>query len=191
VWIVDLENPGDHLKQGDLLKEVPLPMLSKKPAAEGDRWNIKFPSSPCLVISQCCTVEQKRVVQVAKILKTREGMDPTHPTYQALLSEWPAREGELMYDAMRLDPMGSALPELDGGRFWYADFRTGSTFTADPAWLKEHFQARMTAVSRRNLRMRLAGFYTRTTADDRAELEAGGEWSDLADAPPWVQRPRD
>lgn len=187
MWTVDLDEPGDHLKQGDLLTEVPLPMLSKEPQMKGDRWNIKYPTSPCLVLSQCCTVAQKLVVQVAKIIKTPEGMAPEHPTYQALLSEWPAREGELMYDAMRLDHVGTALPELEPGRFWYADFRTGSTFTANPAWLRDHFKARMTVVARRNLRMRLAGFYSRTTDADRAELEAGGEWVDLNDAPKWVR----
>jgi hypothetical protein len=163
-------------------------MLSKKPEATPDgRWNIKFPSVPCLVLGQCCTVEQKRVVQVAKLLKSPEGMPATHPTYQALLSEWPAREGALIYDAMRVDPFGDVLPPPGEGRFWYADFRTGATFVSDPRWLHEHFRARMTVVARRNLRVRLGAFYARPTHEDREELEGLGEWSGPGDAPAWAR----
>lgn len=124
-------------------------------------------------------------MQLAKVEKTA-ALPPTHSMYQALRSEWPAKPGALMYDGMGLEP-GAALDPLEEGRLWWANFRTGCTFTNDPVWLRPLAVARMTVVSRRNLRLRLAGFYARPTDEDVAELAADGEWADAGDAPQWVR----
>lgn len=185
MWLSDLPEPVDHLKQGDLLVEVPLPSFSKRPERDATgKWNLKLPSTTCLVVSQDCTVAQRSVVQVVNVYKTA-ALAPTHPMFQALRSDWPAAPGALMYDAMRLDPLEPMLPALDEGRLWFADFRTGVTFT-NAFWLVEHLRGRMTVVAKRNLRMRLGAFYARPTEEDRAELAETGEWAGFGDAPVWI-----
>ncbi len=190
MWEATLPPEDANLRQGDLLKEVPLPNISKSPEIESNgRPNFKIKKRTCLVVSQCCTVQERRVVQVASVHKTMP-LAPESPLYQALRSDWPAREGQLMYDAMRLDPVAGVLDPPDEGQLWVAEFRTGLTFTENPVWLRAHRVARMTVIARRSLRLRLAGFYSRPTDEDRAELDDVGEWSGLSDAPPWVTRPR-
>jgi hypothetical protein len=151
--------------------------------------SVSAKARPCLVLSQCCTIEQRQVVQIAPVVRTAP-LKPEHPVYQALMSEWPMTSGKLMYDGMRLDPIEAVLPELPN-RLWMADFRQGVTFTDNPLWLKEHLCARMTPLSRRNLRIRLAGFYSRPTDEDRQALDVAGDWIGLGDAPPWVTNPRE
>lgn len=192
MWLSDPPNTDGHLHQGDLLTEVPLPVLTKKfDKARDGAWQVKVKVCTCVVISQCCTIEQRGAIQLARVVKSKP-LPPTHPTYQSLRSEWPAAPGQLMYDAMRLAPYPDVLDELEEGQLWYADFRTGVTFTDDSVWLREHLRARMTPVARRNLRVRLVAFYGRSTVEDRAELDVAGEWSGLGDAPSWVaQAPAD
>jgi len=181
VWEVGLDDdPGEHLHQGDLLVDVPLPVLTNRPDGA-----IKTKERLCMVVSQCCTIERRRVVQVAQVLKTSR-LRPESGMYQGLISDWPARPGQLFYDAMRLEPIPGFLdPPEDPTQLWTVDFRVGCTFNQEVDWLRQHFRARMTAVARRNLRMRLGGHYARATTEDRRLLDDGGDWSDLADAPEW------
>jgi mRNA-degrading endonuclease toxin of MazEF toxin-antitoxin module len=188
VWTSEPPPLDGILRQGDLLSAVVLPALSGELKIVEGQVSVSAKTRPCLVVSQCCTIEQRRVVQVAPVSRTRR-LNAEHSMYQALMSEWPVTAGKLMYDAIRLDPVEGVLPP-EPDRLWIADFRGGVTFMGDPVWLKEHLRARMTSVARRNLRLRLAGFYSRPTGEDQEELESAGEWSGLGDAPPWVANPR-
>ncbi len=185
MWEKEPPNVVAHLRQGDLLADVPLPTLHDAPDVIQGRANFKIRTRHCVVVSQCCTVAQRKSVQVAWVNKTSP-LRPEHPVYQGLISEWPAHPGAIFYDGMRLEPLVDVLEPLGDTRLWFADFRTGVTFANDPSWLLSHLRARMTVVARRTLRLRLAGFYARATREDRAELEAAGEWSGFGDAPPWV-----
>lgn len=189
MWARTLPAEDENLRQGDLLVDVPVPILGLKPeTTSSGQTNLKIKLKHCLVVSQCCTIERRGVVQLAFVVKTSQ-MDPSHPMWQALHSNWPARQGDLMYDAIRLDPpVSGALAELETNRLWMADFRTGVTFTNDPRWLRAHLRARMDAVARRSLRMRLAAFYSRSTDGDRSELDGIGEWADAETAPDWVRK---
>jgi hypothetical protein len=164
------------------LADVPFPMDGGPAELKDGFLKLKAKLRPCVVLSHCCTVAQRKVVELAAVLKTRP-LDPSHLVYQGLISEWPARDGLVFYDAMRLDPVIGVLDVLEQGRLWHVDFNSGLTWTNNPYWLRQHRRARMTPEARRNLRLRLAGYYSRTEESDKKILDAIGEFSGLGDWP--------
>lgn len=182
VWEEGVPDPEELLRQGDLISEVPFPVLKASPDIK-DTWSqVKWKRYPGVVVSQCCTTQQRRVAEIAAVVRTAP-LSPEHGVVKGLTSGWPATEGAVFYDGMLLEPVGGVVAEVEGGRYPHVAFRTRVTFTDDLAWLQQVRVARMTPVGRRNLRLRLGAWYARTEEQDAIELDGSGEFRGLHDQP--------
>lgn len=182
MWQDDVPEPTEALRQGDLLDSVPFSVLRAEPDVKETWSQVKWRVYPAIVISQCCTTQQRSIAELAAVVRTA-ALPADHGMVRGLLSGWPATAGELFFDGMLLSPVGSVVPEIAGGRYPHVAFRTRVTFTDDLEWLQQKRVARMTPEARRNLRLRLGAWYSRTEDDDRARLEEAGQFTGLHDQP--------
>jgi hypothetical protein len=182
VWEPGVPEPTELLRQGDLISGVPFPIFKVEPEIK-DTWSqVKWKTYPGVVVSQCCTTQQRKVAEVAAVVRTAP-LAVDHGMVVGLTSGWPAEAGAVFYDGMLLEQVGEVVPPVEGGRYPHAAFRTRVTFTDDLEWIQQRRVARMTAVARRNLRLRLGAWYARTEEQDAIELAAASEFQGFHDQP--------
>ncbi len=178
MWEADLPSLEDDLRQGDLLSNVSFPQLDRRlePDAQG-RATLLVKSRTVIVVTQCCTVEQRGIIAVAPVGSTRE-LNPDDRLYQALMTEEPPPSQEVdsvpyAIDLFRLEPLHNHLPERPN-RLRVAELTKILTFTGDSGWLRQARVARLTPRARQLLRLKLALFWSRVEETDAEALERMG-----------------
>lgn len=182
MWLDEVVDPDDDLRQGDLIQgfyapklKLPLTMTvtGGQVPGENDFAMAKLGRQKyLLVVSQCCTLENDRVVSVAPV----ESSKPLSPELREVYAnpKLPQDDGDLgyMYSAHLIESYsGEHPPPLDGGRVNIANFLSIQTYSGDISELQARRVARMTVLARRDLRRKLAAFWGRAEAEDRKALE--------------------
>ena len=176
MW-VDLSTEGviDDLRQGDilgdvaLLKPARLPLDITRPAgaepARGHTAPVAVEVGDFMVLSQCCIIEQDKKIVVAPIRKLSKQTDEDIAIYFAdhTADRYAVRAHGLM-------PVGERFSSTVDGELWVADLTSQVTVTP-PKPLVDHFIARMTVPARRDLRLRLAAFWSRAEPEDEKLLQ--------------------
>lgn len=182
MWTLDPPEPAAALRQGDLLVDLALPNL---------KWPLNYARPPRqdvsgdqtvlvssgklqahLVVSQCCTIENKAVAALARVRPTRPR---TADEARDLDREFPSDDPEVSYSFVEhaLKPVGGRL-ERDGGLIWVADFTSIQTYSGSITDFQESRVAAMSPEGRRALRVRLGAFWARVEADDERHLKERG-----------------
>jgi hypothetical protein len=182
MWTPDLPEPTAALRQGDLLVDLALPTLKwplhyARPPREdvSGEQPVLVPSGkvqPHLVVSQCCTIENKTVAALARVRPTRPR---TADEARDLEREFPSDDPEVSYSFVEhaLKPVGGHL-EREGGLIWVADFTSIQTYSGSIADFQGSRVAAMSPEGRRALRVRLGGFWARVEAEDEQYLTKRG-----------------
>lgn len=182
MWTPDPPGPTAALRQGDLLVNLALPKLTwplsyaRPPGrdASADQ-TILVPSGKMqthLVVSQCCTIENKTVAALARVRSTKP---LTADQIRDLERELPSDDPEVGYAFAEhaLKPTGEHLERKDG-RVWIADFASIQTYSGSIADFQASRVAAMSPEGRRALRVRLGAFWARAEAEDEQHLEERG-----------------
>ena len=185
IWARDTPQPEDLLRQGDLILNVPFPVLKVEPEIDPNHNTavVRMIRRPAIVVSQCCTTQNRSVAELAAVVRTGK-ISADSPMVRGLMQPYPAKSGQVFYDGMWLEPLGSVVPgERAEGRYHHISFAHRVTFNGDLTWLQIKRAARMTPVGRRDLRMRLGAWYSRVEAEDEKLLKHAGEIAGFADMP--------
>jgi hypothetical protein len=182
MWTPDPPGPTAALRQGDLLVNLALPKLTwplsyaRPPGqdASADQ-TILVPSGKMqthLVVSQCCTIENKAVAALARVRTTKP---LTADQIRDLERELPSDDPEVGYAFAEhaLKPTGEHLERKDG-KVWIADFASIQTYSGSIADFQASRVAAMSPEGRRALRVRLGAFWARAEAEDEQHLEERG-----------------
>jgi hypothetical protein len=182
MWTPDLPEPTAALRQGDLLVDLALPNLKwplhyarpPRQDASADQ-TVLVPSGKLqthLVVSQCCTIENKAVAALARVRPTKpRAADEARD----LEREFPSDDPEVSYSFVEhaLKPVGGHL-EREGGLIWVADFTSIQTYSGSITGFQESRVAAMSPEGRRALRVRLGAFWARVEAEDEQHLAERG-----------------
>jgi hypothetical protein len=182
MWTPDPPEPTAALRQGDLLVDLALPNLKwplyyarpPRQDASADQ-TVLVPSGKMqthLVVSQCCTIENKSVAALARVRTTRPLSDDE---IRELERELPSDDPEVAYafSEHALKPVGEHLERRDG-KVWVADFASIQTYSGTITDFQASRVAAMSPEGRAALRVRLAAFWGRAEADDEQHLKAHG-----------------
>lgn len=169
-------------RQGDLLQGLVLPRL-KTPltygiiggtAATGGE-TVLIGSDPrprnYVVMSQCCTIENSRVLAVAPVVSTKTLGQVELEQYRASI---PDASGYVV-GAQWLQDLPPFLVARTGA-LQVADFTQIQTYNGDLDSFLPSRVARMTPQAREELRIRLMRFWGRAEAGDLEELQGGQTW---------------
>lgn len=167
----------DDLRQGDLVSLAPMPTwpaaLLDEPTQTQATVNLKWRHA--VVVSQCCTIEQHRFVQLACVREIRQS-DSDREAYHALRSTWPPAAGQPYHGYFHALEAHPSLVAKKQDHLFVIDLTRQVILTDALAdRLATRRVARMTAESRRHLRFRLMYFYGRTEPDDAQELDSIGQ----------------
>jgi hypothetical protein len=182
MWRPDLPDKTELLRQGDLLDGFYPPKLTLPFSYARSPEDLPRPGQPIvlsadkmgkyLVVSQCCTIEQRGVVALARVskvsAKTTEQLD-------ALALEEPSRDPNTNYsfNMHPLDPVEGYL-ENSIGVLHAADLTTIQTYSKQVVDLQNMRVAAMTPAGRRRLRIRLQFFWGRVEAEDESWFREKG-----------------
>ncbi len=180
MWQPSGEQAGD-VRQGDLLIGVVLPRLEfplptarapDAPPREGDSAVVRTTIKPCIVVSQCCEIENGRTIAVAPVKSTPPlGHDETS-VYEAI--EPTAEVGGYAYDGFRLESIPGVLDPLDRNRLHVASLSEIVSIRCSPTALMELRAAEMDVEARRALRIKLGFFFGRAEREDAMALAEMG-----------------
>jgi hypothetical protein len=180
VWEPGFPSPSEPLNQGDLISgllfpklALPLSTLSIRQAPVG---MIECFERPGIIVTQCCVLDKSQTDHVSIAPVRPEGGLKSHQV-AALMADNPPEddlneaEGEAVYtyDAFRLEPTGDLKRDAHD-RLTIADLKQITSFCGDWEELKRRRTAKMTPVGRRNLRIKLARYFGRSTDEDRDAL---------------------
>jgi len=183
VWLPDLPNPEDELRQGDFLADVPFPQGHPRPGS--------LDTAPApdlrlgLVLEHCCDIAQDHVVTIAQVRerKVRAGSQQERMLRMSPSDHIVADDGVTLVNY----PVGLHLVETpaDGpapraGRMWIAQLHKTVIYDGDLSWLRAERVARMTPEARRALRARLAIRAGRPEGEDVAYFLERGDSPTLA-----------
>lgn len=180
MWEPGSPSQSEPLNQGDLIfglffpkLALPLSITSIRQAPVGI---IECFERPGIIVTQCCVLDKKQTDHVSIAPVRAEGGLKPHQV-AALMADNPP-EGELdegeaeavyTYDAFRLEPIGD-LKQDANDRLTIVDLKQITSFCGDWEELKRRRTAKMTPVGRRNLRIKLARYFGRSTDEDRDAL---------------------
>lgn len=173
MWASRLPPPDEGLRQGDLLVDVPFPVRG---AVRLTPEKLEAPVKPSavMVVAHCCTVQQRRSLTLAKVI-SNAAMPDDHPFLKALRNVDP-QIGDYAFYAHLLDPHPS-IP-VKNNKVRLVDLVDTVTLIGqsldDFDWLRAKRVARMTTVSRAQLRQKLTVLTGRAEPDDREILAAEG-----------------
>lgn len=182
MWTPDLPQPAAPLRQGDLLADLALPKLTwplsyaRPPGQDASGNQTVLVSSGKLmihlVVSQCCTIENKAVTALARVRTTAP---LTADQISELEQEVPSDDPEVSYafSEHALQPVGKYLERKDG-KVWVADFASIQTYSGSIADFQASRVAAMSPEGRAALRVRLAAFWGRAEAGDEQHLKERG-----------------
>jgi hypothetical protein len=182
MWLPDPPDTSEALRQGDLVQGILLPTLRLplvfgRPASRApqDRDTALLTSRQrdFVVVSQCCTIENHRVVALAPIKSTPPMSPEERAVYREADFSLIGAEDRYVFNAHILDPIEKVLEE-QGGRAKIADFTQIVTCTGDDSDLRAGRTAQMSPAGRRLLRMRLSVFWGRVEAEDLAWFKEEG-----------------
>lgn len=173
MWLSEAPAEALNLRQGDLLQDVPFPTLADEPSIAQGVVALPARVRDALVVSQCCTIENQRSVALAPLLTMDRRKQREDHLSRLQQQEPPADGGAFLARLLLLEPVAGL--DAKDHHLKVADLTKIVTFTGgEHAWLQARRIARMSAVGRRRLRIRLAAFWTRVEADDEEELLALG-----------------
>jgi hypothetical protein len=182
MWMDEVPESPKDLRQGDLLDMQLLPQL-KIP------FNIARPNDRdprpddlivlklgrlrhYLVVSQCCTIENDKVVAIAPIRTTHPLQPQDEIAYRNNTPKTKDDDPPYAYSAHLIESyMGEHPPPPGNNKLLIVDFSQIQTYSGDLSTLRAARIARMTVPSRRDLRLRLAGFWGRAEKDDSTWLD--------------------
>lgn len=182
MWMPDAPENSAALRQGDLLVDLALPSLkwplayARAPKADmAPDQPIVLPAGRMLtylVVSQCCTIENKSVAALARVRNTRPLSDSE---LCDLEREVPTDDPEIAYAYTEhaLKPVGKHLHRTQD-KVWVADFTSIQTYSGSIADFQSSRVAAMSPEGRRALRIRLGAFWARAEAEDKGILEQHG-----------------
>lgn len=180
MWSNETPVPDSSLRQGDLLVDVPRPIL-RLPVKVADFLEnqpmtvVQVETGPALVISHCCTNENSKHVAVASV-RRRGGLRP-HERTGLLKDEPDIVDGALhnyTLDSFALKAYSDVLESLDEDHFWVAELSRMTSFVGDDASLRKLRRAHMEPEERRLLRIKLAYRWARAEEGDAQHLMARG-----------------
>jgi hypothetical protein len=182
MWASEPLDISEELRQGDLLQDLILPSLrlplvfihrSGQAAQPGDMVVLESARHDYLVVSQCCTIINRKSFALAPIRSTPR-LDENQRSVYAEADPSVIGEGDkYVVNAHYLDPIPEILGN-QGGRSKIADLTQIVSYAGDDAELRMKRVARMSPAGRRLLRMRLAYFWSRPEAEDLAWFEKNG-----------------
>ncbi len=180
MWLSEIPVPDSPLRQGDLLVDVPRPILRLPVKAENFLENqpmtvVPVETGPAIVISQCCTNENSKHVVIASV-RRRGGLQP-HERAALLKDEPDIVDGALhnyTLDSFALKAYADVLESLDEDHFWVAELSRMTAFVGDDTSLKDLRRAQMEPEERRLLRIKLAHRWARPEESDAQHLMARG-----------------
>lgn len=147
MWSADLPELTDELRQGDLLVGVPFPKRGQV-RLESSGLSARVKDANVIVLSGCCTVEQRHSLTIARVIQTKPLAEDDR--YALALRNLDPRLGSYSWYTHLLEPHAS-LPPLEPGRLRVIDLMDTLTLLgADAsafAWLRELRTARMAAAS--------------------------------------------
>ncbi|NMO50919.1 hypothetical protein HH310_06900 [Actinoplanes sp. TBRC 11911] len=183
MWLEVAPEKTATLRQGDLLAGLCLPKLSwplhyargpeEPPAADQPVVLQSIKQSYYIVVSQCCTIEQRGVLSLARVSRISARSDEER---QALALEVPSKvEGGPKY-SFNSHPLAALPGHLEENEYSVhaADFTTIQTYASRVTELQDKRVAGMTPSGRRLLRIRLQFFWGRVEAEDLAWFESQG-----------------
>jgi len=169
VWEADPPEVASGLRQGDLLLQLPVAKQQTGEALEATI-TLDVETKDFVVVGQCCTVQNNKVVALAPLQTMREDKQGAELLAGLRLRPPVPRGVTLPVNYFLLENHSSlAVPDgrlkvvsLLGARIVHAG--------PDPMWLQRRRVARMTVRGRRDLRSRLLLHWARPTDDDEAYL---------------------
>lgn len=186
MWLDDIPDPSEKLRQGDLIVGSLLPQLKlpmsyarfpgKEPSQENSILLPVFKAREYLVVSQCCTIENYNVAALAPIEATGKLPDDRIAAHKALE---PGSGVGYVIAAHYVPPVRDHL-NYNGPGVMVANFRRIQTFSGDLQSLQDSRVAMMTPEGRRILRIRLGLFWSRPEAEDQKWFDQEGLPSGLA-----------
>jgi hypothetical protein len=181
VWEPNPPDVTDSLRQGDLVADVCFMQVRSRPEIDGNgRASIKIRVRQGVVITPCCTITQKGVVELAEVQGTRD-IDPSEDFYRGMMNtSWPPETGTpIVYDGFPLVSIPGVLEPKTHQAIRYASFLSTASFEGDISWLRTARLARMTPEARRDLRVRLSLYWGRAEPEDADILAARGVQGNL------------
>ncbi len=171
MWQEDPPDVGLELRQGDLICDVPLVLQEGEPQVT-ERQTVELPVEygDVIVVAQCCTIEQKRLVALAPLKTIRVGKQRPDRLASLMQTEPdPASGGKFPMHELLLEP--HAAMRLTGDRRKIADLLEARIFRSpETEWLRRRRTARMTAEGRRLVRIKLGLHWARATDEDEEIL---------------------
>ena len=183
MWVGEVPDEADDLRQGDLIEGLVAPRLAlpflvartagSEPRADDQALLKVVRPRYFIVVSQCCTLERGRVAALAPI-RSSARLDATERRAY-LNTQLPTEEDSsgYVFVAHAIESFNGTHPApATGERLHIADFTEIQTFTGDLTELRGRRVARMDPSARRDLRVRLSAFWGRAEAEDREWLLA-------------------
>ena len=181
-----MPDPPEHaaaLRQGDLLVDLALPSLkwplayARAPKADmaADQLIVLPPSGKLLtylVVSQCCTIENKSVAALARVRNTQPLTESQVLDFEREIPTDDPEEG-YAYTEHALKPVGEHLKRTQS-KIWVADFTSIQSYSGSIADFRSSRVAAMSPEGRAALRIRLGAFWARAEAEDERILKERG-----------------
>jgi hypothetical protein len=179
VWLREVPDEDDPLRQGDLLLGVTFPSL-KLPlplftVGKNDQTATPASSANLIVVSQCCDNVKGDYAAVAPV-----GPLGGLKEYQreALLNPEPVLDGEVLsnynLDYFCLEHHVDCLEDPGPNRYLVVNLRRIASFYGDCTHLRSRRASRMSTAARRLLRIKLGLLWARAEDDDVAILAEQG-----------------
>jgi hypothetical protein len=188
MWADVALDANEELRQGDLTQgfvfpRLKLPFLAVQPLSgpgketpqeEAPQLVVESKRGLHLVVSQCCTIENRRIVALAPVTWT----PPLLPRLrEALLADDPPEEGDdegaYATDMFMLEPVAGVI-EARENQFSVVDLNQIASFSGFYQVLRGLRVARMTPQARLRLRTKLAYYWSRAEKSDVEALRSQG-----------------
>jgi len=183
VWLPDLPDLEDELRQGDFLTNVPFPPGRPRPGslAAAPALDLRLG----LVLEHCCDIAQDHVVTISQVRerKVRAGSQQDRMLRMGPSEHILADDGVTSVNypvGLHLLETPDVGPAPRPGRMWIAQLHKAVIYDGDLSWLRAERVARMNPEARRALRARLAVRAGRPEGEDVTYFLERGDSPTLA-----------